>query len=358
MMEVRGKIPIDKSKIQRILVRATNWVGDAVMTLPALEAVRENFPNSTITVLARPWVVPMVENHPAVDSALPFTKSRGYPWDLVETLRMGRQIRQGGFDLAILFQNAFEAAFLTFIGGVKYRVGYNTQGRGFLLSHAVIKNEEITKEHQVEYYLAILRAMGWEARSREPVLHVSLKALDSATNLLSANGIGEDDFLLGLSPGAIYGPAKRWPEERFASIGDRAVKERGAKVLVFGSKSEQDVCGGVVQSMKENALDLSGKTSLDEALALIKKCHFFVTNDSGLMHAAAALNVPLVAVFGSTDAVATGPRGKNSKVVQHDTDCAPCLKKECPDDFRCMLDIEADEVWETMEDLRNDIAGM
>ncbi len=132
----------------------------------------------------------------------------------------------------------------------------------------------------------------------------------------------------------------------------------GAKVLVFGSKREQDVCGGVVRSMKGNALDLSGKTSLDEALALIKKCHFFVTNDSGLMHAAAALKVPLVAVFGSTDAVATGPRGKSSRVVQHDTDCAPCLKKECPDDFRCMLDIEAEEVWEAMEDLRNDIAGM
>lgn len=351
-MEVKGKLPLDKSKIRRILVRATNWVGDAVMTLPALEAVRENFPHSTITVLARPWVVPMVVSHPAVDAALPFNKNRGYPWDLVETLRMGRRIRQGDFDLAILFQNAFEAAFLSFIGGVKYRVGYNTQGRGLLLSHSVIKDEEITKEHQVEYYLAILRAMGWEARSREPVLHVGHKALDSAANLLSSNGIREESFLLGLSPGAIYGPAKRWPEERFASIGDRAVKEWGAKVLVFGSKGEQDVCKGVVQSMKGNALDLSGRTSLDEALALIKLCHFFVTNDSGLMHAAAALDVPLVAVFGSTDAVATGPRGKNAKVVQHDTDCAPCLKKECPDDFRCMLDIEADEVWEAMEKLK------
>ncbi len=356
-MEVRGKLPIDKSKIKRILVRMTNWVGDAVMTLPALEAVRENFPGSSITVLARPWVVPLVENHPAVDAALPFTKSRGYPWDLAETLRMARQIRQGAFDLAILFQNAFEAAFLARVGGVKYRVGYNTQGRGLLLTHSVIKDEEITREHQVEYYLAILRAMGWEAKSRDPVLHVGQKALDSATAVLASNEIGEDGFLLGLSPGAIYGPAKRWPEERFAAVGDRAAKEWGAKVLVFGSRGEQDVCRAVVRSMHEDALDLSGKTSLDEALALIKKCDFFVTNDSGLMHAAAALEVPLVAVFGSTDAVATGPRGNKSRVVQCDTDCAPCLKPECPDDFRCMLDIEADEVWGAMEKLRSEMAG-
>ena len=357
-MEVRGKGPIDKSKIERILVRTTNWVGDAVMTLPALEALRENFPNSYITVLARPWVVPLVENHPAVDAALPFTKSRGYPWDVVETFRMGHQIRQHHFDLAILFQNAFEAAFLAYIGGVKNRVGYNTQGRGFLLSHAVIKDEEITKEHQVEYYLAILRAMGWEAKSRDPVLHVAQKDLDSVMSFLSSNGIKEDGYLVGLSPGAIYGPAKRWPGERFASIGDQAVKRWGAKVLIFGSKGEQGVCRDVVQSMKEDALDLSGKTSIDEALALIKKCNFFVTNDSGLMHAAAALDVPLVAVFGSTDAVATGPRGKKSRVVQHDTDCAPCLKPECPDDFRCMLDIGVEEVWEAMENLRNEIVGI
>lgn len=356
-MKVRGKLPIDKSKIKRILVRMTNWVGDAVMTLPALEAVRENFPGSGITVLARPWVVPLVENHPAVDAALPFTKSRGYPWDLAETLRMARQIRQGAFDLAILFQNAFEAAFLVRVGGVKYRVGYNTQGRGLLLSHSVIKDEEITREHQVEYYLSILRAMGWEAKSRDPVLHVGQKALDSATALLASNEIGKDGFLLGLSPGAIYGPAKRWPEERFAAVGDRAAKEWGAKVLVFGSTGEQDVCRAVVRSMHEDALDLSGKTSLGEALALIKKCDFFVTNDSGLMHVAAALEVPLVAVFGSTDAVATGPRGNKSRVVQCDTDCAPCLKPECPDDFRCMLDIEADEVWQAMENLRSEMSG-
>ena len=155
-MEVRGKAPIDKSRIQRILVRATNWVGDAVMTLPALEAVRENFPHSFITVLAKPWVAPLVENHPAVDDVLVFNKSRGYPWDVKETLRMAGRIRQEGFDMAVLFQNAFEAAFLAYLGGVKYRVGYDTQARGLLLSHAVKKNAEIKGNHQVEYYLAIL----------------------------------------------------------------------------------------------------------------------------------------------------------------------------------------------------------
>ena len=354
-MEVRGKGTIDKSRIQRILVRATNWVGDAVMTLPALEAVRENFPHSTITVLARPWVAPLVESHPAVDKVMVFNKSRGYPWDVKETLSMAGQIRQQGFDMAVLFQNAFEAAFLAYLGGVKYRVGYDTQARGLLLSHAVKKNPEITGKHQVEYYLGILRAMGWEAESRDPVIHVAQRDMDSARGLLASNGINEDDTLLGLSPGAIYGPAKRWPGERFAVIGDRAVRHWGAKILIFGSRGEQDVCRGVARAMEEESLDLSGKVSLGEALALVRQCRFFVTNDSGLMHVAAGLNVPLVAVFGSTDAVATGPRGRYSRVVQHSVDCAPCLKKECPDDFRCMLDIGADEVWRTLDELRQQV---
>jgi len=355
MMEVRGKLPLDKSGISRILVRTTNWVGDAVMTLPALEAVRENFPHSAITVLARPWVVPLLENHPAVDNVLVFHKGRGYPWDVPETLRMVGQIRQRGFDMAVLFQNAFEAAFLAYLGGVKYRVGYNTQARGWLLSHAVKKNAEILKQHQVEYYLGILRAMGWEAESRDPVIHAAPRDMDAARALLASRGIHEGDLLLGLSPGAIYGPAKRWPGERFARIGDRAVRRWGARVILFGSKGEQEVCRTVADAMEEKALDVSGKTSLGEALALVRACRFFVTNDSGLMHVAAALHVPLVAVFGSTDAVATGPRGRHSRVVRHDTDCAPCLKKECPDDFRCMLDIGADEVWETLERLRQQV---
>ncbi len=354
MLKIASQKPIDKSEINRILIRATNWVGDAVMTIPALEAVRDNFPASTLVVLARPWVIPLFANHPAVDQVLPIRKGKGYLSDLVEIIRVARLIRRHKFDLAILFQNAFEAALLACLGGIRFRIGYNTDGRRFLLSHAAIRNDKVLKLHQVEYYLSLLRAMGWTARSKDSRLFVVEKDMETIRSLLLSKGIGEDDFLLGLSPGAIFGPAKRWPAERFAFIGDWASERWGAKVLVLGSERERDICMVVCKSMKHAMLNLCGMTTIGEAMALIKRCRFFVTNDSGLMHIAAALNVPMVAIFGSTDPVTTGPRSRKARIVKHQIDCSPCLRPECPTDYRCMLDIEPEEVWKEMEILKGE----
>ena len=345
-------MPIDKSTIDRILIRATNWVGDVVMTMPALEAVRHNFPSSTIHVLARPWVVPLFENHPAVDHVILLNKDKGYPRDVLEVLSVAKTIRQHHFDLAILFQNAFEAALLAYLGRARLRVGYNTDGRRFLLTHAVIRSEDVLKKHQVEYYLAILRAMDWVAPTREPRVFVSEKDRQSVEALLNANGIDQEDHLLGLSPGAVYGPAKRWPVERFAAIGDWAVDRWDIKPLVVGSRAEGELCKALTRTMKGKALDLCGITTLGEVMALIERCGFFVCNDSGLMHVAAALNVPTVAVFGSTDPVATGPRGEYARIVRHPMDCSPCLKPQCDIGYPCLLAIQPQEVWAEMENLK------
>jgi len=352
MMKVVGQNYIDRSKIGRILVRATNWVGDMVISLPALEAVKENFPQSNLVVLARPWVIPLIENNPAVDQVLPLRKGRGYLTDIIEIIRVAGLIRSMKFDLAILFQNAFEAALLAYLGGIRFRIGYNTDCRGFLLSHSVIRDEKILKVHQVEYYLSILRAMGWEAKTQDPCLFVGERDVESIGSILLSKGIQQDDLLVGLSPGAIYGPAKRWPPERFATIGDWAIERWGAKVIVLGSQGEQDICKSLSQSMKHTPMDFSGRTTLGEAMALIKRCHFFITNDSGLMHVASALGRPMVAIFGSTDSNATGPRSEKARVVKHDIACAPCLKPKCPTDFRCMLEIEPSEIWREMEILK------
>lgn len=354
MLRVSGYKPIDKSKIHRILIRTTNWVGDLVMTTPAIEVVRKNFPESTLTVLARPWVIPLLQSHPAVDHVLPLKTGHGYISHTVEIIKASGLLRKMKFDLAIIFQNAFEAALLAYLGGIRFRIGYNTDGRGFLLSHSVIREDEVLKVHQVEYYLSILRAMGWEAESRDPRLFVAEKDKEAIQSLLSSKGIGQDHFFLGLSPGAVFGPAKRWPAERFATIGDWAAKRWGAKIVVLGSEGEIGICSTVSQSMEHNPVNLCGSTTLGEAMALIERCHLFVTNDSGLMHIAAALNVPVVAIFGSTDPVATGPRSEKARIVQKPVDCAPCLKPECPTDFRCMLGIEPAEVWREMENLRGD----
>ncbi len=353
--KVLGDKRIDPSEIKRILVRATNWVGDAVMTLPALEAVRENFPSSSIAILAKPWVAPIYEHHPAADRVLVFSKGEGAFSGLGELIRCIRLIRRNRFDLAILFQNAFEAALLTCLGGAGFRVGYRTDGRGLLLTHRVLRGKEVLKVHQTEYYLSILRGMGWRAESSAPRLYVSAADRDAAETILLKQGIFEGGFLLGLGPGAIFGGAKRWPAERFAEIGDTAAREWGARILIFGSGREAAICGSVRGAMRSPALDLSGRTSLGVAMGLISRCSFFVTNDSGLMHIAAALKVPTVAIFGPTDPVATGPWGPHTRIVRHDTSCAPCLKPECTEDHACMLGIRGKEVWEAMEALREEI---
>lgn len=352
-MRVAGGRPIDKSKIRRILVRGTNWIGDVVMGLPALEAVRANFPGRTIAVLAKPWVAALYKNHPAVNEVIPYLRAQRYPGGLLHIIRTARLLRSKRFDLAILFQNAFEAAFLVFLAGIKHRVGYNSDARGFLLSHAVIRDRRIFKVHQVEYYLSILRSMGWEAITKDPVVHVNPADEEAVGRFLAAHGVAAEDSLLGLSPGATYGPAKRWPAERFAVIADRAAERWGLKVVLMGSEAEKDICKAVGRELRKPCLDFSGATTLDQVMALIKRCRIFLCNDSGLMHVAAALDVPTLAVFGSTDATATGPRGKYARIVRESVPCSPCLEPECRyDHFRCMRSIDPERVWEEMETLR------
>jgi len=348
------KTPIQKSGIRRILVRATNWVGDTVMTLPALEAVRENFPDGEITVLGKRWILPLLENHPAVDRVISIEKPGRFPADFREYLRVAGKIRNRRFDLAVLFQNAFEAAFLAWLGGVKLRLGYNTDGRGCLLTHRVARDRAVLEGHQVGYYLSILRAAGWAATDRDPVLHAAPGARREARRLLADCGVAEGALLVGLSPGAMFGRAKRWPAERFARIGDWAAGRWGAGILVMGSEKEASVCGRVCSAMQNRAVNLCGRTSLAVAVAVIERCGLFVTNDSGLMHVAAALGVPTVAVFGSTDPKATGPRGPRTRIVMHDTPCAPCLQRECPGDYQCLVSIGPEEVWQAMEEIRGE----
>lgn len=346
---------IDKTGINRILVRSTNWVGDAVMTLPALEAVKENFPSSVVSVLAKPWVEPVFRNHPAVDEMVILNKGGGAFTGFGELFRTIRSVRKGSFDLTILFQNAFEAALISWAGGIPIRAGYNTDGRGILLTHGVVRSQDVLKVHQVEYYLSLLEKLGLKTEKKDPVLHVSSEERSVAEKRLQDGGVNKGDLLVGLNAGAIFGGAKKWDAERFAAIGVRSIEEWGAKVLVFGSAKELEIGRKVMNAMEHAATDFCGQTSLREAIALVSMCDIFVTNDSGLMHVASALDVPTVAIFGPTDQVATGPCGQRTRVVNHRVHCSPCLKPDCPTDHQCMNGIGVEEVWKVMRELKNDL---
>jgi heptosyltransferase-2 len=356
-MKVRSRHNISAKDIKKILVRATNWVGDTVMMIPSLAALKKKFPNARITALASPWVIPLLENHPCVDRTMIIDKGKGFFSRCKELTRIISWIRREDFDLAVLFQNAFEAAFLTFLGRIRYIVGYNTDGRGLFLTHKVIRDEDILSVHQVEYYLRLVETLGCQVEDRKPDLYLNDEDSKYARSMISSLSIEENSFVLGLNPGAVYGSAKRWPEDRFAAIGDLAAGRWNARVLIFGAFSEKEIGDRVSGYMHAAPVNLCGKTTLGQAMALIKRCNLFVTNDSGLMHIAAAFDIPLIAIFGPTDCTTTGPYSKNSRIVRHDIDCSPCLKEACPQDHRCMLSIEPEEVWEEMESLKTEVSS-
>lgn len=329
-------------KFGRILIRATNWVGDAVMAVPALEQIRARFPEAHIAMLARPWVSGLYDKS-LIDEIIPYTAAKGWKdlrgkWELAQRLRAMR------FDAAILQQNAFEAAAIVWLARIPVRIGYCRDGRGLLLSDpiAVPKLGEIPN-HQRFYYLEMLRRAGLieELPQSEAIRLPGIPYLQKA-------GVKKlPGAWIGVSPGAAYGTAKRWLPDRFAEAGIQVARELSAKVAVFGSPDEKALCEGIAAQVREaglEAVSYAGETSLAEFVEMASVCQAFLTNDSGAMHVASALGVPTVSVFGATDHVATGPTGPLAKVIREKVECSPCLLRECPIDHRCMKAVPADRV--------------
>ena len=297
---------LDKTGINRILIRAVNWLGDAVMTTPAIGAIRTSFPDARITLLATPLVAEMFSPHDWIDEVMIYDK-KGRHSGLAGRLRMARELRGKHFDLAILLQNAFDAALITWIARIPVRMGYRTDGRGLLLTHGCQLSGETKRLHHVEYYLRMLENFGISTTAGSLSIMVTAEEERTIAALLAGGGIGRDDFLLGLNPGATYGSAKRWYPERFAAVADELCQQWGAKTVITGGSAEREIADEIIASAKTKCLNLAGQTSVRELMALIKRCDFFVTNDSGPMHIAAAFGVPLVAIFGPTDHTTTSP---------------------------------------------------
>jgi heptosyltransferase-2 len=259
-------------------------------------------------------------------------------------LRLARELRERGFDCAILLQNAIEAAIIAKVAGIPLRAGYNSDGRGALLTHSVLRTAEIRRVHQISYYLEMVRALGCPPVAREAQLQAGADYDALAEKLFHRFGINGKNLLIGISPGAAYGPAKRWFPDRFAAVADSLIEKFEAQVIVFGSGADRPSAAEVQKNSRYPLIDVSGKTDLLEAVVLISRCDVFISNDSGLMHVAGALGIPTVAIFGSTNPATTSPAGERSVVVHHDVACSPCLKEVCPTDFRCMKLITVDEV--------------
>ena len=331
--------------MERILVRAANWIGDAVMSLPALEETKRLFPDANITVLAKPRVAPIFENNPAVSDIFIYD-SLGAHKGLNGRMRLAGVLRERGFTLAVLFQNAFEAALIAFLAKIPRRVGYARDLRSVFLTDPVEVTAEIKKVHQVFYYLNIIKALGG-ADVLDPLPNITLTRNEEerADNFLKGLGIEEGTPIVGASPGASYGPAKRWSPGNFAYVLDAVSNTTGAAVLIFGSKEDIEIARELSAALSVEHHNLAGKTSLREFMAIAKRLELFLTNDSGPMHIGAALGIPTLAVFGSTSDELTGPLGKRVKVVKEALDCAPCFERVCaPGHYECLTNIDPERV--------------
>ncbi len=344
-------LKIQPDKVKKILVRGPNWVGDAVMCVPALGAIRRAFPDSEISMLVRPAIGELFVGHPCVHHIVVYDH-RGIHAGWRGKLRLAASLRRERYDLAFFFQNAFEAALLSVLAGVPLRYGYATDGRWLLLTHPVALPDGIHPLHQVQYYVDMLGPFVQETVSLKPILYVSSEEQTLANRLLEKGGIQASDVLIGLNPGSVYGGAKRWLPERFAVVADRLIEElwqrdpRSVRCLIVGGPGEEALGEAIARRMSSNPLVLSGRTSLGELKAIIKRCRLFVTNDTGPMHMANALGVPVVAVFGPTDPATTAPYNALHTIVRNPVGCSPCSLRECPIDHRCMTSISTDRVFQ------------
>jgi lipopolysaccharide heptosyltransferase II len=340
-----------KESAKHIVVRGPNWLGDAVMSEPALRGLRRMAPDARIALLVKPAVAELFKGHPAIDQLLVYDDKRRHA-GLSGMWTLARELRRDRFDLALLFQNAFEAAVLAFAAGVPRRYGYATDGRSVLLTEPVAVPDRRTPVHQVEYYWNLLKPMGLTGDPGAPELYLAHDEMQAMAGHLEQRGIGENDLIIGLNPGSTYGGAKRWLPERFAEVTNRLcqtlAQSQGKRVsaIILGAKGEEQLGREIAGRLSLPSAVLSGSTTIRELMAAIKRCAVLLTNDTGPMHIASALQVPVVAIFGPTDWRTTSPYGAEQALVRQPVECAPCLLRECPIDHRCMTLVSSDQVYE------------
>lgn len=335
---------------QNIIVKMPNWLGDLVMGTPVLADLRKQFPNARITAMGQSNVAPLLKSDPNIDELFSYKRPSGWishqqHWDIIDNLKRGK------YDLGVLLTNSFSSAWWFWWGNVQNRIGYTGNLRSLLLTKAVPLPRHIETQHLVITYKMLLQPLGIPVSDTPPRLHITKEEHLAAEQLLRRYGaIPGKNTIVGINPGAAFGSAKCWLPDRFTAVTQRLLEDPNVYVVYFGDPAGSSLVNDICKDLPERVINLAGKTSLRELLPLINACTVFLTNDSGPMHIAAALNIPLVALFGSTSDVKTGPYGIG-KVIHKRVECSPCYKRVCPIDFRCMKRIEVDEVYNELQKL-------
>ncbi|HQR37514.1 MAG TPA: lipopolysaccharide heptosyltransferase II [Blastocatellia bacterium] len=340
--------------VRSCIVRAPNWIGDAVMSLGALREIRRALGDAELAIAARPWVAGIYEEARVADQVIQLERRS---WR--DAFAAARGIRSGQFDCAVLLQNAFEAALVMRLAGVPRIVGYPSDGRGILLTDSVALAPNASAEHQTRYYGRIAR--GFE-EALFGASHVDLDRLDvtltpsetavaRAHAILMENGVPPGSPIVAINPGATNSRAKQWLPERFAAVGDTLARRHDAHVVIVGSGNELDTAMAVQAAMADQSRSVvvAGATTVQDLIGILSLASALVSNDTGPAHLGAALGIPTVTIFGPTEQFATHPVGAHATTVSEPVDCAPCMLRDCPIDHPCMTRLTVDKVLGAVE---------
>jgi len=340
-------------RFEKILIRSTSWIGDSVISIPALRELRRIFPSSKLVLLVKPWVRDVYLDADFVDDFL--VHENGY----LGTLKTVQSIRKGRFDAAILLQNAFIAAAMSYFAGIPVRIGFPTDHRRLLLNHPLDLPEPIRLSHQIYYYLSIaskvekllFRSSRVDFQAPDFRLLVNEGRQANAKKYLNDLGLDVSRKIVALNPGATNSRAKQWPADRFAEIGDRLAEAYNCNVIFVGASSEKELSESIAGRMQHPPALLTGRTSLAESIAILSICDLVISNDTGPAYLSAALRRPTLTIFGPTDFNMICPTSDTAHIVRSPVPCAPCMLRDCPTNHECMTGVTVDMVFQKAADL-------
>lgn len=339
---------------RRILVKEVNWLGDIVMSLPALRAIRTAFPQAHISVLIKKELASFFDGAKWIDEVIPYRLRKGLFHGFSDRRQIVSDLRKRKFDLAVLFPNSFDSAVWPALARIPYRAGFARDARGLLLSHKTKPTAQILEVHQVHYYLAMLNeTLRIEGPPDAFCPDVGAPALAKMQAFLAERRRQPKSRLIALAVAAAFGPAKEWPVERFARLIDLLAERHGAECVLVGAPNERRKSEEVAAASQAGAIVAAGETSVGEALALLSIADGFAGNDSGSMHVSGALGKPTVGIYGSTRADRTGPLGARTHVLYKKIECSPCLQRTCKfGHYDCLKQIQPEEVVEALKALK------
>ncbi len=320
-------------------MKGVNWVGDAVFITPALSTLRSGFPKAKISLLVSKKVAEIYQGNPDIDEFIAYRRKG----NLKEKIRLIRTLRKRKFDLGIIMQStSYEPAILFYLAGIPERIGYAYSLRNLFLTKVIERPKET--QHEVDFFLGLIEALGVKIGKKEVFMAEDREAKEWAGNFLIKNNYKEGDPLIGIFPGAYFGPAKRWFFGRYATLTDRLIENYRAKVVFFGEKNDLPLIQKIIDNMTATLINAAGKTSLKQLRALIERCHLFITNDSGPLQIASTTKAPIIALFGSSDPEKTGPwRKENCTIIYKRVSCSPCFRRKCKK-LTCFKEISVEDV--------------